>query len=96
MVPAAEALAWGLVDAVAAPGEDLDDFAAGFIEPMLRQSPRLLRAFKAQAQAARQGTNRDARRASEMQGFVQAWTHDDHWTAVERILARSKSDPAEG
>jgi hypothetical protein len=31
-----------------------------------------------------------------MQGFVQAWTHDDHWTAVERILARSKSDPAEG
>jgi enoyl-CoA hydratase/carnithine racemase len=96
MVPAAEALAWGLVDAVAAPGENLDDFSAGFIEPMLRQSPRLLRAFKAQALAARQGTNRDARRESEMQGFVRAWTHDDHWTAVERILARSKSDPAEG
>lgn len=90
MVPAAEALAWGLVDAVAAPGEDLDGFAAGFIEPMLRQSPRLLRAFKAQALAARQGTNRDARRAAEMQGFVQAWTHDDHWAAVERLLSRDK------
>jgi enoyl-CoA hydratase len=90
MVPAAEALAWGLVDAVAAPGEDLDGFAAGFIAPMLRQSPRLLRAFKAQALAARQGTNRDARRAAEMQGFVQAWTHDDHWAAVERLLSRDK------
>ncbi len=96
MVPAADALAWGLVDAVAAPGENLDDFAASFIEPMLQQSPRLLRTFKAQALAARQGTNRDARRASEMQGFVQAWTHDDHWTAVERILARNKSGPTEG
>jgi enoyl-CoA hydratase len=90
MVTAADALTWGLADAVAAPGENLDEFAARFVQPILRQSPRLLRTFKAQALAARHGQNREARRELEMQGFISAWTHDDHWTAVERILSRDK------
>ena len=89
MVHAVEALAWGLADAVA-PGEaDLDAFAAGFVEPMRRQSPRLMRAYKAQALAKRRGDDRDVRRAAEMRDFIESWVHDDHWAAVDRILSRS-------
>lgn len=90
MVHAAEALAWGLADAVAPSEADLDAFAAGFVEPMRRQSPRLMRAYKAQALARRRGDSRDARRAAEMRDFIDSWTHDDHWQAVERILSREK------
>ncbi len=93
MVPAADALAWGLADAVTAPGETLEDCAASFIKPMLQQSPRLIRAFKAQAVATRRGGNRDGRREAEMRDFVQSWVHDEHWAAVDRILARSNPGP---
>jgi enoyl-CoA hydratase/carnithine racemase len=96
MVTAADALAWGLADAVTATGEILDTFATSFIQPMLKQSPRLLRSFKAQALAARRGLHREARRELEMQGFIPAWTHDDHWTAVERILSRDKPGREDG
>ena len=89
MVTALEALAWGLADAVAAPGEDLDAFVAGFVEPIRHQSPRLMRACKAQALARRRGLDRDTRRAAEMRDFVESWVHDEHWAAVERILSRS-------
>jgi enoyl-CoA hydratase/carnithine racemase len=90
MVTAADALGWGLADAVAAPGEDLDELAERFIAPMLELSPRLLRAFKAQSLAKRRGTARDARRESEMRDFIATWVHDDHWTAVGRILSRNQ------
>jgi enoyl-CoA hydratase/carnithine racemase len=90
MVVAADALAWGLADAVAAPDEDLDVFAARFAEPMRRQSPRLMRAYKAQALARRRGEGRDARRESEMRDFIDSWIHEEHWAAVERILSRDK------
>lgn len=90
MVSAADALTWGLADAVATPDEDLDTFAARFVEPMRRQSPRLMRAYKAQALAKRRGEGRDARRAAEMQRFIDSWIHDEHWAAVDRILSREK------
>jgi enoyl-CoA hydratase len=89
MVHAVEALAWGLADAVAPAEADLDAFAAGFVEPIRRQSPRLMRAYKAQALAKRRGEDRDARRHAEMRDFIDSWIHDDHWQAVERILSRS-------
>jgi len=92
MVAATDALAWGLADAVAAPDDDLDEFAARFVEPIRRQSPRLVRAYKAQALAKRRGLDRDTRRAAEMQDFIASWIHDEHWEAVARILARSPSD----
>jgi enoyl-CoA hydratase/carnithine racemase len=92
MVTAVDALAWGLADVVAPAGEDLETFALSFLQPMLQQSPRLLRSFKAQALAARRGLGRDARREAEMREFIQAWTHDDHWAAVERILAGGRSE----
>jgi enoyl-CoA hydratase/carnithine racemase len=93
MVTAADALAWGLADAVAAPGQDLEECAAAFIRPMLQQSPRLIRAFKLQAAARRRGDSRDVRRDAEMRDFVEAWTHDDHWAAVDRILERGRPGP---
>lgn len=96
MVPAADALSWGLADAVAAPGEDLESCAAEFIKPMLQQSPRLLRSFKAQAVARRRGDSRDLRRQAEMHDFIQAWVHDDHWLAVDRILARGRPGQGKG
>jgi enoyl-CoA hydratase/carnithine racemase len=92
MVHAADALAWGLADAVAPSEADLDAFAAGFIEPMRRQSPRLMRAYKAQALARRRGDDREARRTAEMRDFIDSWIHDDHWQAVERILSRSSQN----
>lgn len=89
MVHATEALAWGLADAVAPSEADLDAFAAGFVEPIRRQSPRLMRAYKAQALARRRGEDRDLRRAAEMHDFIDSWVHDEHWQAVDRILSRS-------
>lgn len=96
MVGAADALAWGLADAVAAQGETLGACAQRFIEPMLAQSPRLMRVFKSQALAARRGDSRDARRAAEMHGFVDAWTHEDHWNAVDRVLSRNRAPDDDG
>jgi enoyl-CoA hydratase/carnithine racemase len=90
MVHAIDALAWGLADAVAPSEADLDAFAAGFVEPLRRQSPRLLRAYKAQALAKRRGHDREARREAEMRDFVSSWIHEDHWAAVERILSRGR------
>jgi enoyl-CoA hydratase len=89
MVHAVEALSWGLADAVAPAEADLDAFATGFVEPMRRQSPRLMRAYKAQALAKRRGEDRDARRAAEMLDFIESWVHDDHWAAVDSILSRA-------
>jgi len=88
MVHAVDALAWGLADAVAPSEADLDAFAAGFVEPMCRQSSRLMRAYKAQALAKRRCEGRDARRAAEMRDFIDSWVHDEHWEAVDRILSR--------
>jgi enoyl-CoA hydratase/carnithine racemase len=92
MVGAADALAWGLADAVAPAGENLGAFAMHFLEPMLKQSPRLLRNFKVQALARRRGLGHDERREIERRQFVPAWTHDDHWAAVERILAGERPE----
>ena len=96
MVGATDALAWGLADAIATDGADLEACAQGFIEPMLAQSPRLMRIFKSQALAARRGDTRDARRAAEMRGFVDAWTHEDHWDAVDRVLSRDRTSDDSG
>jgi len=90
MVHAIDALAWGLADAVAPSEADLDAFSAGFVEPLRRQSPRLLRAYKAQALAKRRGTDREARRDAEMRDFISTWIHEEHWAAVERILSRER------
>jgi enoyl-CoA hydratase/carnithine racemase len=86
VVPAATALAWGLVDAVA-PADGLDAAVQDFIAPILKQSGTVLRGFKAQALAARRGLSFEERRAVEQREFVKTWMHEDHWSAVDRFLS---------
>jgi enoyl-CoA hydratase/carnithine racemase len=83
MIDAFTALEWGLADLVV-PGVDLERRVADFVEPIVRQPPAVVRAFKSQALAARRGLSRDERRALEMQHVVRTWTHSDHWAAVQR------------
>ncbi|HSN19038.1 MAG TPA: enoyl-CoA hydratase/isomerase family protein [Usitatibacter sp.] len=91
LVPAATALEWGLADAVAS-ADKLDAALDEFIAPMLRQTRTALRGCKAQARSARSGRSHEERRALELDAFVATWAHDDHWTAVERILGRGKPE----
>ena len=86
-VDARSALAAGLVDEVAEPGETLANCVERFIEPMLRLTPNVIRAFKAMAIAERRGAPMEQRRALEKQWFLTTWTHDDHWEAVERLAS---------
>ena len=92
-VGGAEALAIGLADAVAADGESFGDAVERFVAPMRRQCPRVLRAFKAQAQADRDGLPRAERRAAERAAFADAWVHDDHWAAAATALRTIGSPP---
>ncbi len=89
LIAAATALEWGLADAVA-PVDAVEAALKDFIAPMLKQSSAVLRGFKAFARAARRGASYEERRALEQDHFVATWTHDDHWAAAERLLARSK------
>lgn len=91
LVPAATAIEWGLADAIASP-ESLDAALGEFIAPMLEQTRTALCACKAQARAARVGRTWEERRALEQDAFVATWTDDEHWAAVDRILARSKPE----
>jgi enoyl-CoA hydratase len=84
----AEALAIGLVDAVAPEGGPFDEFVERFIEPFLRQRPQVMRAFKTQAIAARMGSPRAEADALDRRNFALTWCHDDHWRAVERLLSK--------
>lgn len=87
LVPAAEAVGLGLVTAVAPPDVPLDAFVAGWLEGWSHQRPQVMRAFKAQALAERQGRPRGEREGDELSGFVAAWLHEDHWRAAERAIA---------
>ena len=89
LVPAATALEWGLADAMA-PADRLDSAIDEFIAPMLRQARTALRGCKAQARSVRSGRSQEERRALELDAFVATWTHEDHWAAADRILARDK------
>ena len=86
-VDARTALATGLVDEVAEPAETLASCVERFLEPILRLTPNVIRAFKAMAIAERRGAPMDERRALEKQWFLETWTHDDHWEAVDRLAS---------
>lgn len=89
MVDAPTALAWGLADHLV-PDDDVDDALRAFVEPMLRQPAAVLRAWKAQARALRRGEPYAHRRELERDALVRSWLHDDHWAAVDRVLAPRK------
>jgi hypothetical protein len=60
-----------------------------FLEPIRRQVPQVIRSYKAMALAERQGMDAEQRFRTELAGFVETWTHADHWAAAARVLAKS-------
>jgi len=91
MLSGAEAVAIRLVDAVAREGQSLDDLIADFITPMLKQSPQVLRAFKAVAIGVRSGRSRAELNEIETVKFADTWVHEDHWAAAKKITAKWRS-----
>lgn len=91
IVGAAEALALGLVQAVTPEGEPFLEAVERRLAPWTEQRPQVLRAFKAQVLAERQGLPRAEREALELEHFVGCWVHDDHWAAAERAVQALKS-----
>lgn len=87
MVPAVDAVDIGLVTAVAPAGVPFDAFVTTWLENWGHQRPQVMRAFKAQVLAERLGTPRSEREAAELDGFVGAWLHEDHWRAAEQAIA---------
>jgi enoyl-CoA hydratase len=87
MVGGAAALEMGLADAVAAEGESLESAVAAFLGPMRRQVPQVMRAFKALALGVAGGLGRDELEKLETEKFSDTWIHDDHWAAVDKLLA---------
>jgi len=85
---AVQSLERGLVDQVAIDGESLDQCVLRFLQPILRQKPQVIRAYKAFASAARQALDPSQKRALEREWFVRTWTHDDHWAAVDVITRK--------
>jgi enoyl-CoA hydratase len=89
MVGAQQAVAWGLADMEARDGPEGDD-VAGFLAPLLERSPRVLRGIKAQTSAWRNGLSLASRRDVEREHLRATWASPEHWSAVERFLARNR------
>ncbi len=85
VLTAAEALALGVIDDVAGADEPLAAAVGRFLEPMVRQRPQVIRAYKALAIAERNKLPAEQQRAVEREWFVRTWTHPDHWAAVETL-----------
>lgn len=81
-----EALAAGMIDAVATLDQDLDSAVAQFIAPILKQAPQVVRAFKALAYGVRRKLPQFELEALETSHFAATWVHDEHWAAAEKIL----------
>ena len=87
MVGGAQALSLGLFNAVAGEGQSLDEAVDGFLAPILEQAPQVMRAFKALSLAVRRGLPRHELEALETRMFTDAWVHDDHWAAAEKLMS---------
>ena len=91
MLSGAEAVAVGLVDAVATESQTLDGLIDDFLAPILKQVPQVLRAFKSVSRGARAGLSREELKDLETRMFAETWVHKDHWTAAEKITSKWKS-----
>ncbi|MEO8006849.1 MAG: enoyl-CoA hydratase/isomerase family protein [Betaproteobacteria bacterium] len=87
---ATQALVQGLVDVVAAADEPLQDCVLQFLQPVLKQTPLVIRAYKAMAIAEREGLPMAERRRIEREWFTRTWTHQDHWDAVDAMFRERK------
>jgi enoyl-CoA hydratase len=90
MLSPAQALETGLYDTVAADSEAFSQTIEKFLEPMRKQTPQSMRAFKAVASSHRRKDTRDEMHRIETAMFVKTWVHDDHWEAAERALPSKK------
>jgi len=88
MLSAERAHELGLYDAVAVVGQSLDNLTEKFLEPLRRQAPQVLRAFKTLAHAVRMGWPREHLDQLETRLFTTTWTHEDHWEVAARVLAQ--------
>lgn len=91
LLDAEQARALGLLDAVARPELGLAATVDRFAEPLLGQARHVLAAFKALTVAQRRGASRRELEDIETTRFAQAWVHEDHWAAADKILSRSAS-----
>jgi hypothetical protein len=64
---------------------------ARFLEPILRRTPQVIRAYKAMAAAERRGLSAAERRAIEKEWFSRTWTHADHWSAVDEFMQKQRT-----
>ena len=85
-VGAEEGLEIGLIDAVAAPGQDVAEKTEEFIQPFLQQIPAVLRAFKALAVAVRQGLPQRELEELETRLLADNWVSRDHWDAAAKVI----------
>lgn len=98
MLSAGQAQALGLIDVIAGntdPGQPQDANSlltevSEFLQPVLRQAPQVLRAFKALVTAERQGASLADLTALETSHFVDNWVHPDHWAVADKILHKDK------
>jgi enoyl-CoA hydratase len=88
LVDADTALAIGLADNVTRNADTLADTVQRFIEPIRRQVPQVVRAYKAVALAVRRGESRETLVALETRMFSETWVHEDHWAAAEKVLQK--------
>jgi enoyl-CoA hydratase len=91
VMSAQEALAIGLVDAVAADGEPFAEFTARFLAPLRKQRPQVMRSFKGLAAGRKLGLPRADIDARDRALFAQAWCHPDHWAAAANVLKKESS-----
>ncbi len=89
-----QALDQGLVDAVATADEPLRDCVLRFLQPVLKQTPLVIRAYKAMAIAEREGLPPSERRRIEREWFTRTWIHQDHWDAVATMSRERKEQPS--
>jgi enoyl-CoA hydratase len=89
IVDAPSALQLGLVNAIAAAGESLDDCVQRFCVPFQLRTARVMRGFKALAVARAAGTDRAGLAAIETGHLIDTWTHEDHWRAVAESQGRA-------
>jgi enoyl-CoA hydratase len=94
MLSSGQAKALGLIDVIAESKDSgqtrdvntLQTEVSEFLQPVLRQTPQVLRAFKALVTATRQGASPAEIIALETRHFVDNWIHPDHWAAADKIL----------
>jgi len=88
LIDAPAALAIGLADAAAAPGESFADFTSRFLEPVAKRKPQVMRAYKALTRAMRNNVDAAGLRGLETESILTTWLHQDHWDAHDAVLAR--------